>query len=559
MEYLVLARKWRPQTFSEVVGQEHVARTLTNAILQNRIAHSFIFSGPRGVGKTSMARILAKALNCTAGPTPTPCQECANCREITAGTSLDVREIDGASNRGIDEIRELRENVKFSPTSGRYKIYIIDEVHMLTREAFNALLKTLEEPPSHVIFIFATTELHKIPATILSRCQAHEFRMISLKQIAEKLGQIAAAEKIAISSAGLAWIAAAGRGSLRDAQSILDQAISYAGSAIKDSDVEELLCLTDRRFLFLLSEALLQKQAARCLQIINEGYYAGLDMKHFYQLLLEHFRNLLFIKIAGPDPALFDLAENDMAELQAQAAKASRDTIQSLFDILLAEEESMRRTQEPRLHLETTIIRMAHLEELIPLEEILGRMDNLEKRLSRARPGTASDVAEGVKIPPAPPPAAGKPETPPQAKEEQQGYQVSETAPESAWEGFKAAVKKQRRGLASNLEKGKFVSCQEGVLTIGFTEGDRFTFEYVREKEHLASLAELARPFFGDEVKLKIELIKPEPGEEAARNGSTAKSNQEVRQEAMHHPLLQKAFDLFEGAEVREIIPRKNN
>ena len=200
MEYQVLARKWRPQSFCDLVGQEHVTRTLTNAISQHRIAHAFIFSGPRGVGKTSVARILAKALNCIEGPTATPCQVCFHCREITAGTSMDVREIDGASNRGIDEIRELRENVKFSPASGRYKIYIIDEVHMLTREAFNALLKTLEEPPAHVVFLFATTELHKIPATILSRCQSHDFRIIPLKQIAEKLKQIAEAEQIVISA-----------------------------------------------------------------------------------------------------------------------------------------------------------------------------------------------------------------------------------------------------------------------------------------------------------------------------------------------------------------------
>ncbi len=559
MEYLVLARKWRPQTFTEVVGQEHVARTLTNAIRQNRVAHSFIFSGPRGVGKTSMARILAKALNCTTGPTPTPCQKCDNCREITAGTSLDVREIDGASNRGIDEIRELRENVKFSPTSGHYKIYIIDEVHMLTREAFNALLKTLEEPPGHVIFIFATTELHKIPATILSRCQAHDFRMIPLKQITETLREIAKAENIAISDAGLAWIAAAGRGSLRDAQSVFDQAISYAGSEIKDSDVEELLCLTDRRFLFLLSAALLQKQAARCLKIINEGYAAGLDMKHFYQLLLEHFRNLLFIKIVGPDPALFDITGDDLAELQSQAANPSRETLQRLLDILLAEEESMRRTQEPRLHLEATIVRMAHLEELIPLEEILGRMENIERGLQRGITAPTGAAPEGLNPPGKPSPADNTSVALPQTKEDRLEYQASEiTPPASNWERYKAAVKKHRRGLASNLDKGNFVSCHEGVLTISFTEGDRFTFEYVREKEHLASLAELARPFFGEDVRLKIEFVKVDTDEQTGKNGSTGKSSQEVRQEALNHPLVQKAFDLFEGAEVRDIIPHKN-
>lgn len=553
MEYLVLARKWRPQSFAEVVGQEHVARTLTNAIRLNRIAHSFIFSGPRGVGKTSMARIFAKALNCVHGPTPTPCQECSNCREITSGASMDVREIDGASNRGIDEVRELRENVKFTPTAGRYKIYIIDEVHMLTREAFNALLKTLEEPPTHVIFIFATTELHKIPATILSRCQAHDFRMIPLKLITEKLKQIAEAEGVSITAAGLSWVAAAGKGSLRDSQSIFDQAISYAGTEIKDSDVEELLGLADRRFLFQLSAAVLEKQAGLCLKIIQEGYYAGLDIKHFYQLLLNHFRNLLFIRIAGTDPSLYDLTDHDLVQLQKQAGKSSRETIQRLLDILLGEEENMRRTQDPRLHLETTIIRMAHLEELIPIEEMLERMEALEKQLRQNAGGPLSaPVARGnSNVSPAP---AKTMEEAPQTREEQKEYRAGDGAPEKRWEDFKAAVKKRRPGLASNIEKGQFLGCDNSLLTIAFT--DKFALNYIREKEQLAELMELAKPFFGNEVTLKVEFIKPDPVESAGNNGPTLKRNHDVRQEAMNHPLLQKAIDLFDGAEVREIIPR---
>ncbi|MGE5855121.1 MAG: DNA polymerase III subunit gamma/tau, partial [Syntrophaceae bacterium] len=232
MEYLVLARKWRPQVFEDVVGQDHVITTLRNAIRLGRVAHAFIFSGPRGVGKTSVARILAKALNCEKGPSEIPCNACANCREITEGSSMDVREIDGASNRGIDEIRELRENVKFSPSSSRYKIYIIDEVHMLTKEAFNALLKTLEEPPEHVMFIFATTEVHKVPATILSRCQRFDFRRISIEEIMTRLRYIAGEEKVTIDEDALMVIAKKGDGSLRDSQSIFDQVRSFCGNTI---------------------------------------------------------------------------------------------------------------------------------------------------------------------------------------------------------------------------------------------------------------------------------------------------------------------------------------
>src|SRR4030042_486266 len=339
LEYLVLARKFRPQSFEDVAGQEHVVKTLRNAIGQGRVAHAFLFSGPRGVGKTSVARILAKSLNCEKGPIAIPCNVCSNCREITDGRSLDVREIDGASNRGIDEIRELRENVKFAPAAAKYKIYIIDEVHMLTREAFNALLKTLEEPPSHVIFIFATTESHKVPATILSRCQCYDFRRISLKEILTNLQRVAAAEGIQISPTALSWIAEAGDGRLRDAQSIFDQVISYAGMNIKDDDVEENLGLTDRKYLFVLSAAVVKKDAGACLNILEEAYLAGIDMKHFYQRLLKHFRDLLLVKIAGDGSSSFDIAPEQIEKLKKQTNDITRETLQLFVEVLIAEED----------------------------------------------------------------------------------------------------------------------------------------------------------------------------------------------------------------------------
>ncbi|MEQ8151847.1 MAG: DNA polymerase III subunit gamma/tau, partial [Smithellaceae bacterium] len=371
MEYLVLARKFRPQSFEDVAGQEHVVKTLRNAISQGHVAHAFLFSGPRGVGKTTIARILAKSLNCEKGPTPTPCNECPNCKEITDGSSLDVREIDGASNRGIDEIRELRENIKFAPAAARYKIYIIDEVHMLTREAFNALLKTLEEPPAHVKFIFATTENHKVPATILSRCQCYDFRRISLREIAGNLQKVAAAEKIRISEVALSWIAEAGDGSMRDAQSIFDQVISYAGVNISDADVEDILGLVDRRYLLRLSEAVLQRDAGTCLIILEEAYMAGLDMRQFYQMMLKHFRNMLLVKIAGDGSSSFDINAEQIAALRKQVINTTRETLQRYLEILLGEEDSFRRSQEARLKLETIIVRMAYLEPVIPLGDIL--------------------------------------------------------------------------------------------------------------------------------------------------------------------------------------------
>ncbi|HPC09352.1 MAG TPA: DNA polymerase III subunit gamma/tau, partial [Smithella sp.] len=387
MEYQVLARKFRPQTFEEVAGQAHVVKTLRNAIAQGRVAHAFLFSGPRGVGKTSVARILSKALNCEKGPTPTPCNQCSNCIEITNNSSLDVHEIDGASNRGIDEIRELRENVKFAPASSRYKIYIIDEVHMLTDPAFNALLKTLEEPPAHVVFIFATTESHKIPATILSRCQCYDFRRIPLKEIIANLELVASKEGINISPIALSWIAEAGDGSMRDSQSIFDQVISYAGLDVKDADVEESLGLAARQYLFRLSEAVLNQDAGSCLIILEEAYLAGIDMKYFYQMLLKHFRNLLLVKIAGDKSASFDIATEQIEKLNTQVQTTSRETLQRYLEILIAEEGNFRRSQEPRMKLETIIVKMAYLEPIMPLGEILSTIETIEKKLQSGLSG----------------------------------------------------------------------------------------------------------------------------------------------------------------------------
>jgi DNA polymerase-3 subunit gamma/tau len=562
LEYLVLARKFRPQSFEDVAGQEHVVKTLSNAIGKGRVAHAFLFSGPRGVGKTSVARILAKSLNCEKGPTATPCNICSNCREITAGSSLDVREIDGASNRGIDEIRELREYVKFAPAAAKYKIYIIDEVHMLTREAFNALLKTLEEPPAHVIFIFATTENHKVPATILSRCQCYDFRRISLSEIAANLGKVAAAEGIEISPAALIWIAEAGDGSMRDGQSIFDQVISYAGMKISDTDVEEILGLVDRKYLFSLSEAVLQRNAGGCLTILEEAYLAGIDMKHFYQMMLKHFRNMLLVKIAADSSSSFDIVPEQISKLKNQVQGTSRETLQRYLEILIKEEDSFRRSQEARMKLETVIVGLAYLEPIIPLGEIISTIEALEQKLSKGLPATTVNIA--------PQPSKNKPVKEIPANYGTQINMADEKNNEDSLlnpnrstgdlatlgDNLKEFIKKENARLGAKIETAEILNYENGLLTLGFPKGYLF-LENISEKSQKEQLQKIAGSFFQENVTLKIQINENQKVNGNGSNGRSKANNiNEIKREAMNHPILQKVLDEFSDAQIVEIKQR---
>ncbi len=375
MSYQVIARKWRPQTFADVVGQQHVTRTLANAVQSGRVAHAYIFSGARGVGKTTTARILAKALNCAKGPAAEPCNQCDSCREIGLGNSLDVIEIDAASNRGIDQIRELREMVRYAPAGGRYKVVILDEAHMLTGEASNALLKTLEEPPDKVIFVMATTEPENLAETIRSRSQHFHFRALSFAEIVDALEQICVKENLTAEPGALGVMARAAEGSLRDALSLLEQARAYCGANITDAQVRELLGVVPEEILEELTGAIETGSAERILSLVHRLLAEGQNLQHFCREAIGHFRNLLVARVCGADSDLIAAPADTRPRLKQAAESFSEEDLTRFFQILLHTDDDLRRKPDARLHLEMGLLRMVNAARLAPLEEILADLE----------------------------------------------------------------------------------------------------------------------------------------------------------------------------------------
>lgn len=380
MSYQVTARKWRPLVFDDVVGQSHVSNTLRNALAQNRLAHAFIFSGTRGCGKTTTARILARAVNCLNPKNFEPCNECEICKEIIDGRSLDVIEIDGASNRGVDEIRNLRESVRYAPTRGKKKVYIIDEVHMLTKEAFNALLKTLEEPPPHVLFIFATTELHKVPATILSRCQRYDFRRISVEEIVGRLKFIAKEEKITIDDDSLLIIAKKGDGSMRDAQSIFDQVVSFCGTTIDAKQVAGALNIVDQELFFRVSDVVKTRNTKGGLTLIEEVINSGYDVKEFVSGISEHFRNMVIAKTTN-STTLIEESEVHRKRYTDDAESFSLHDLLRIINVVTDTENSIRFSVQPRFKLEVMMVQLTKMEPSVKIDELLSQIDELKKKL----------------------------------------------------------------------------------------------------------------------------------------------------------------------------------
>ncbi len=536
--YQVIARKWRPGVFDEVVGQAHVTRTLRNAISSGRIAHAYLFSGPRGVGKTTAARILAKCLNCSTGPTTTPCNECASCKGITGGSSVDVFEIDGASNNSVDNVREISESVRYVPSEGRYKVYIIDEVHMLSQAAFNALLKTLEEPPPHAIFIFATTEVHKIPATILSRCQRFDFKRIPLREIQARLVEIVTREGVRFEDKALYLIAREADGSMRDSQSLLEQVLSFSGGELKEGDVAEALGLMGRSVLYELSEAIIGKDSKACLNIVEKVYKFGYDFKRGCSDLLEHIRDLTVIKATG-DASLLDLPDSEIGRLQDISGRVGPERLHMLFSVLSKGYEEVSRSSHPRYALEMTLMRAAHLDEAEPVSVLIERLEDIASRIGGA---TMAQPQRPVQQATATPPSQAAPKTLPWKKESPQPEarpvearpQPAKEAEEVAAERKEAAVKDDRAGLREFLEK-RNPALAESLRTASVEiSGDIVTIKSSNErlqgkiKVNRAVIEAACRDFFKRPVALDLG------------DGEAAKKKE-------HDPVVMDALRIFGG------------
>ncbi|MFA5430821.1 MAG: DNA polymerase III subunit gamma/tau [Candidatus Omnitrophota bacterium] len=582
MSYRVLALKWRPQNFDSLIGQQHVVNTLKNALENNRLAHAYLFSGPRGVGKTSCARILAKALNCKNGPTVNPCNECPQCLEISQGRGLDVIEIDGASNRGIDEIRALRENVKFAPASGKYKIYIIDEVHMLTQEAFNALLKTLEEPPEYVKFIFATTQSNKVLPTILSRCQRFDFRRIPVLEIIGQLEKIIEAEGIKIDREVLAAIARSSDGALRDAETVLDQVISISGGNVSLKDVISLLGVVEQDTLFEMAEKIIKREPAGALELFNRVLDEGKEPEVFWQNLIEHYRNLMVARIAGPDAKLIDLPEDTVARLSKQSSSVSLEEIFSSFNILVEGQELLKRFDYSRIPLEVSLVMLASSAQAGKSSEPVSpgagahhqQAHKPAQADTRVRPPAPRPAVQHTPARPAQSAPQHRPLPPPQsrtaapvvperklpepaarqldpviraatavAEEEDEEFYGEEIAVPTAagpdigliqeqWKDLIEEIGSVKMSAAAYLSEGEPLKLEKGVLTISFPKGFSLHKEALERKENSRVVDECLSKKYNARLKAHFLLSHKE------KTGAVG---------VKAHPEVQSAIEFFGG------------
>ena len=562
MSYQVIARKYRPQRFADVVGQEHVTQTLANAIAQKRIAHAYLFVGPRGTGKTTIARIFAKCLNCTDGPNVDFAEDDPRAREITEGRSMDVLEIDGASNRGIDEVRELRETVKYVPASSRFKIYIIDEVHMLTKEAFNALLKTLEEPPAHVKFMFATTEPEKVIPTILSRCQRFDLRRIPSALIVKHLLEIAQKEKVQIDEAALHAIARGADGGMRDAESTLDQLISFCGKEIAEADVLSMFGLAARSQILALAGAVLAGETETALRLLHDLAQQGKDIGRLVSELLGHFRNLLIFQVSRGDLRMIEASEAEVAALKEQSERLHADALTRMLEVLTDCEGRLRDTTSKKILVEVALLKMIEARDAVSIDTVLQQIQQLRSGAPAASRPAAAPAAKAT-----PAPAAARPPAAPAL--------AAATPPpgeldlRQLWRDLVEAVGRASPFVKTYFVEAHPVSFDKNVLTIGFdpefTDHLPLVANSKNEKLVQTKLAELGHPhaqvkFIRAEAPPREKAVPAAPVAPAAAAPPAAKAAptteapkpaQEAaslkKEDFKNDPLIQKALEVFKG------------
>ena len=586
MSYQVIARKWRPQTFQDLVGQQHVTETLKNAIVNNRVAHAYIFSGARGVGKTTAARILAKALNCVKGPTPEPCGVCDSCKEIAAGTSLDVIEIDAASNRGIDQIRELREMVRYAPAASRTKVVILDEAHMLTGEASNALLKTLEEPPDRVVFVMATTEPENLEDTIRSRSQHFHFRALTFAEITKRLEEIAQKEELKIEPGAMAVIARMAEGSLRDALSLLEQARAYCGDTIPDEQVRALLGVVPEDALEELVGAIAAGSADRALGLVHTFQKEGRNLQHFCREAIRHIRNLLIARVCGADSELIAATPDQRPAIAKAAALFSEEDLTRFFQILLQTDDDLRRKPDPRVHLEMGLLRLINAARLAPLEELLaelksGTSTSASAGTTRANAGTlpqtrpaTSSAAPAFAPPPRSEPQSVSTSTPPpridtDSQTTSAPMQVETIAPaeakavngtkETRVSGIsqeqvaeiKTAIQAQQKFLGELVEHSSGWELEGTELRIYFSPSNKTFAELIEGRDTLEKIRSISSNVLGRAVRVCARLDSV-----AAAAAAAASGTQELRAQFERDPLVRSMLQRF-GGKITEVRSRQ--